>query len=55
MGLADGLEVGCERGSFQTEHLAEDPGRLVRWRRLGDAGLGRTQESIWGHVLGFST
>ena len=27
--LADGLEMGCERGSFQTEHLAEYPVRLV--------------------------
>lgn len=27
--LADGLEMGCERGAFRTEHLAEYPVRLV--------------------------
>ena len=51
VGFADGLEMECERGGqgrlrgFQG-HLAECPVPLVRWRRLGDTGLGRIQVDL---------
>lgn len=51
VGFADCLEMECERGrqgrlrGFR-EHLAESPGHLVRWRRLRDTGLGRTQVDL---------